>query len=333
MFLTSFTPNDILMITGFLLSLFACVSNDCIQTMGTFLINTKHRPLWQIWLYVCFVICLTFIIGRFVNNGDMAFGRLDRVPYPDKFYWWHILPPIVLICLTKCGIPCATSFLIVSTFSSSTVIGMMVAKSAFGYTVALIVGFIVYMLISRKIEKYFLYTKNKPYSKKWIIAKWISTAFLLCAWLLQDGAVLYVYMPRKMEFFPMIISLLAFCTLLYIVCYGRGGNLAGIIKLKTNTQDIRSATIIDIIYGLILVYFMFVNNIPMSTTWVFIGLLAGREIAMYNRLRFETQKKVYKHVLKDLLKTITGLIVSILVVFSIHNFNSIKEILHAYFNL
>ena len=28
----------------------------------------------------------------------------------------------------------------------------------------------------------------------------------------------------------------------------------------------------------------------MSTTWVFIGLLAGREVALYQRLRFESPK-------------------------------------------
>ena len=80
-------------------------------------------------------------------------------------------------------------------------------------------------------------------------------------------------------------------------------------------------------------YFQHVNNVPMSTTWVFIGLLAGREVAMYNRIRFETQKKVYKHVAKDLLKTIIGLIVSIAVVALINHFDKIYNLLDYYFNL
>ena len=71
----------------------------------------------------------------------------------------------------------------------------------------------------------------------------------------------------------------------------------------------------------------------MSTTWVFIGLLAGREIAMYNRLRFETQKKVYKHVLKDFLKTVFGLVISIITVFTINHFDEIKAIIYHYLNL
>ena len=121
--------------------------------------------------------------------------------------------------------------------------------------------------------------------------------------------------------------------LLGIVCYRKGGEIQDIVRLKTNTQDVRSATIIDIIYATILLYFQHANNIPMSTTWVFIGLLAGREIAMYNRLRFETQKKVYKHVLKDLFKALTGLIVSIITVMIINHFNEIKAVFHHYINL
>ena len=89
------------MIIGFLLSLYACVSNDVIQTLGTFLNTTKHRPVWQVWLFTGTILVLTFVTGWLVNDGDMAFGLLDRIPHPDVFYWWHILPPIILLYLTK----------------------------------------------------------------------------------------------------------------------------------------------------------------------------------------------------------------------------------------
>ncbi len=325
------TPSNCFMIIGFLLSLYACISNDVIQTLGTFLSTTKNRPVWMVWLYTSIILVLTFVVGWFVNDGDMAFGRLTKIPFPDEFYWWHILPPIILILLTKKGIPVATSFLIVSIFSSSTVMGMMIAKSFFGYTTALIVSLILYFFIARRVEKIFLYKKNNI-SKSWITAKWLSTAFLWSAWLLQDGAVLYVFLPRKLTFVQMILTLVVFVAYLYIICYKRGGEIQNIIKLKTNTQDVRSATIIDIIYALILLYFQNINTIPMSTTWVFLGVLAGREIALYNRLRFITEKKVYKHVIKDITKAIIGLIVSISVVFVLNNHQRIIEIFTHYFN-
>ena len=321
------------MIIGFLLSLYACVSNDAIQTLGTFLNTTKNRPVWQIWLYVGLVMVLTFSIGWYINDGDMAFGRLDRIPHAQTFYWWHVLPPLVLLYLTKKGIPVATAFLIVSVFSSSTVVGLMVAKSFIGYVMALICSLVLYFFIARRVEKIFLYMKNKPISTPWIVAKWLSTAFLWSAWLLQDGAVLFIYLPRKLTLAQLVLSLSAFLVLLYLLCYKRGGEIQNIVKLKTNTQDPRSATIIDCVYAMILIYFQTVNNIPMSTTWVFLGVLAGREIALYNRLRFITEKKVYKHLIKDLTKAIIGLVVSIIVVFILNNHRQIIDILIHYISL
>ena len=327
------TPSFIFMIIGFLLSLYACVSNDAIQTLGTFLNTTKNRPVWQIWLYVGFVMVLTFTIGWIVNDGDMAFGRLDRIPHAQTFYWWHIIPPLVLLYLTKKGIPVATAFLIVSVFSSNTVIGLMIAKSFVGYVSALIVSLVLYFFIARRVEKIFLYMKNKPISTPWIVAKWLSTAFLWSAWLLQDGAVLFIYLPRKLTLSQLILSLSVFLALLFILCYKRGGEIQNIVKLKTNTQDPRSATIIDCVYALILLYFQIVNNVPMSTTWVFLGVLAGREIALYNRLRFITEKKVYRHLIKDLSKAIIGLVVSISVVFAINQYESILNLIKHYISL
>ncbi len=329
----SLTPSNIFMILGFLLSLYTCVSNDVIQTLGTFLSSTKDRPVWQIWLFTSTVLVVTFVAGWVVNDGDMAFGLLERVPHPETFYWWHILPPLILLCLTKKGIPVATSFLIISIFSSNTIIGMMIAKSFTGYVAALAVSLVLYFFIARSVEKIFLYMKNKQVSKAWVIAKWFSTAVLWTAWLLQDGSKIFVYLPRKLDFWQMVICLIIFSGLLYIICYKRGGEIQNIIKLKTNTQDIRSATIIDIVYAGILIYFLNLNNIPMSTTWVFLGVLAGREIALYNRLRFITEKKVYKYILKDFTKAVIGLVVSILVVIVINYFDEICTLVQNYLKL
>ena len=325
--------NEIYMILGFCLSLYSCVSNDVIQTLGTFLSTTREKPAWIIWLFATAVLVITFFCGWYFNEGDMAFGRLDRIPFAQQFYWWHVLPPIILIYLTKKGIPVATAFLILSIFSSGTVISLMLAKSFIGYILAFSISIVLYFIISRPLEKRFLYTKDKKISKWWYAAKWSATAYLWSMWLMQDAANLYVYLPRKLDFAQMLVTLCIFATFLAWVVYKRGGEIQNIVKLKTNTQDVRSATIIDITYASILLYFQNVNNVPMSTTWVFLGLLAGREIAMYNRLRFETQKKVYKHVAKDFTKALIGLIVSLVVVCIINHFDKIVWIIHTYLHL
>jgi hypothetical protein len=55
----------------------------------------------------------------------------------------------------------------------------------------------------------------------------------------------------------------------------------------------------------------------MSTTWVFIGLLAGREIAIRWRIDKELTKFEIKGVLLDLGKVTFGLVISIILVFFI----------------
>lgn len=323
--------NEVFMILGFLFSLFSCVSNDAIQTLGTFLSSNRDKPAWLIWLFASIVLVITLTYGWIVNDGDMAFGRLDRIPFNNNFAWWHILPPLILIFLTKFSIPVSTTFLILSVFSSSALVGLILLKSFIGYALAFLISVILYTFLARPLEKKFLYSEKK-YSKKWIIAKWCSTAFLWSMWICQDAANLLVFLPRKASFTQFIFVITSFVLFLGYVAYTRGGNIQNIVKLKTNTQDIRSATIIDLVFAFILLYFQHVNNIPMSTTWVFIGLLAGREITLYHRLRFESPKKVYKHIAKDFTKTFFGLIVSILVVEILLGFPHFKHIFVQYFS-
>ncbi|MCB0597103.1 MAG: hypothetical protein KDD28_23655, partial [Phaeodactylibacter sp.] len=106
-------------------------------------------------------------------------------------------------------------------------------------------------------------------------------------------------------------------SLLAYIFYSKGGSIQNIVKSKTNTVDIRSATIVDATYGSVLLYFKELNNIPMSTTWVFIGLLAGREIAIRLRLEKKLSAKVGRMILSDLGKVFFGLVVSIVLVYII----------------
>ena len=333
MFPEYLTLSNIYMVTGFLISMYSCVSNDVIQTLGTYLTASKKLPTWLIWAFTSAVLIITISTGWIVNNGDMSFGRLERIPYPETFTLVHVLPPIILLFLTRYGIPVSTTFLILSIFSAQdiSVIGMILSKSLIGYVLALIVSIIIYNIIARPLERYFYYTADKKISKWWMAAKWLSTAFLWSQWLMQDAANLFVYLPRKTSFLDLILVLIAFTAFMWVVAYKRGGEVQKIVKMKTNVQDPRSATIIDLIYAFLLLYFIQLNNVPMSTTWVFIGLLAGREIALYHRLRFESPKKMYKHILKDLTKATFGLVVSIAVVIVLIKFDLVKHFFMSHF--
>ncbi len=325
------------MIAGFLLSMYACVSNDIIQTLGTFLSANKKTPFYYLWAFSMFVLAVTIVTGWVVNDGDMSFGLLTRIPVTEEFTFLYLLPPIILIILTRWGIPVASTFLILSLFSISdvSVIYMMLTKSVLGYVLAFIVAIVIYNIIGRPVERYFYYTQkrsgNDKISKWWMVAKWCSTAFIWSQWLVQDSAKLFVYLPRKASVGELIFVLLCFTAFLGILTYQRGGDIQNIVKMKTNVQDPRSATIIDVIYAFILLYFINMNNVPMSTTWVFMGLLAGREVALYHRLRFESPKKMYKHIMKDLYKVTMGLIVSVVVVVLLTQFDAVKQFFIAHF--
>ncbi len=100
----------------------------------------------------------------------------------------------------------------------------------------------------------------------------------------------------------------------------KGDKIQGIINEKSEVRDVRSATIIDLVYSIILYYFKEVNNIPMSTTWVFIGLLAGRELGMRLRAHDSGVKiaKTFNLIGKDILSVTIGLIISVILAVAIN---------------
>lgn len=141
--------------------------------------------------------------------------------------------------------------------------------------------------------------------------QWISTAFLWSQWLTHDLANIFVYLPRDLSLELLIFSLVLMLLLHAAIFRLRGGAIQGIVDSKTNTTDIRSATIIDFIYAGVLVIFKEWSNVPMSTTWVFLGLLGGREVAISLCSGTRSLGQTGRVVALDLFKAAIGLIVSI----------------------
>ncbi len=249
---------------------------------------------------------------------DVSYGRLDKYPLPSYFSWWYLFPPIVLLILTRIGIPVSTSFLILTFFNPKN-LGQMAFKSGLGYLLAMLVGLIFYSIFAKMIEARFM--KNELSGRKknfWMTLQWCSTGFLWSQWLIQDFANIYVYLPRDISLLTLVITLIGMLALLAYIFYIQGGAIQGIVKSKTNTTDIRSATLIDFWFGLLLLYFKELNNVPMSTTWVFLGLLAGREYAIRWRFDGKVKANIHRLVLRDLGKATLGLVISVLLVYFIH---------------
>ncbi len=307
------------MILGFLLAAYAIVANDAIQTLGTFISSNHHRPWWVLWLFASTILCAVLVYGYVTNHGDVSYGRLEKFPPPANFSWFYVIPPVVLVFLTRFGFPVSTTFLILTVFRPENLSGMLF-KSVSGYVVAFFVGLAVYIFTVRTVEQRFITSpgaKPRPY---WVVLQWGSTAFLWSQWLIQDLANIFVFLPRQLDWTWFLAALGVMVALHAVIFYTSGGAIQKIVTSKTNTTDIRSATIVDFIYGLILLVFKEWSNMPMSTTWVFLGLLAGRELA----ISIIMLRPPFRHVAKiaglDLSKAGAGLTASVILALTLPRF-------------
>lgn len=311
-----------MMVIGFSIASYAIVGNDAIQTLGTFLASNEKRPWWVLWLFSSAIMAVVLTWGWWANGGDPAFGRLETYPFPQPFSWLYLLPPLLLLVLTRFGIPVSTTFLILTAFQVSN-LGGMLTKSLLGYAVAFVAAVVLYLVIAKVVEKRFIDTSDQQPTKLWVVLQWASTAYLWAMWLIQDLANIFVYLPRKLEFHHLVLAMLVMIAIQAYIFYNRGGAVQKIVNSKTNTQDIRSAAIINFMFGSILLLFkdgwvtwlVFgeANKLPMSTTWVFLGLLAGRELAMNIHFNLRSWRDLGGAVGSDALKAGVGMAASVLI--------------------
>jgi hypothetical protein len=299
------------MAVGFTVASYSIVANDALQTLGTFLSSNRRRPWWVLWLYAVGILYAVLIYGWVSSGGDTSYGRLDRIPLPRPFTWIYLVPPLVLLVLTRRGIPVSTTFLILTIFAPES-LGDMLTKSLVGYAVAFGFAIALYFAIARTVERRFLVTADAPPPRRWVVLQWLSTGFLWSQWLVQDLANIFVYMPRRPGIGWLLFALAVMAGLHAWTFYSQGGAIQQVVTSKTNTGDIRSATIVDFAFGLVLLLFKEWSRIPMSTTWVFLGLLAGREIAMSVRLQARPLPEALRLIRGDGARVAAGLAVSVL---------------------
>ena len=305
-------------IVGFGLAGISVISNDAIQVIGVFLESKKKWFRWYtLAASASLVMIVTITYGWWQYNGDISFGRLTRIPYRE-IQWYHCAAPLILLLLTRIGVPVSTTFLVLSAFASTVVIEAMLIKSAAGYAVAAVVAYICWLGISKLVNEKFDEITTQWKISFWRNSVWISSGYLWATWLMHDVANIAVYLPRQLDITLLLIVLIYFTILLFYIFYRRGGKIQDVIITKTGTRFARSATIINTIYALVLWYFKELNNLPLSTTWIFVGLLTGRELAISSINKDYKFKYIFPLVGKDFLKMIFGLSVSVTIVLVIH---------------
>ena len=303
-------------LVGFLFAAYAVIANDSVQTLGTWMASNNERFNYKtMWIAASSVLLATLWYGWFVNGGDISYGRLNRIPW-QEIQWYHAAAPGILVLLTRVGVPVSTSFLVLSVFASTFVLEKMLMKSIMGYGIAAIFAYGVWWFVSRTLDEAApVEEKNKNY---WRIAQWFATGGLWWTWLSHDMANIAVFLPRQVPVDLMFMVSVVFVVGLFFMFRERGGKIQQIVLEKHNTRYVRSATLIDLFYWLCLYFFKELNDIPMSTTWVFVGLLAGRELAMATYFGKRKTKSVFPLIAKDFGKMMVGLGASVALVLLIH---------------
>ena len=297
--------------TGFLLAAYSVIANDSIQTLGTW-IASNRKVNWKImWGYASAVLLFAVWYGWWAYDGDISYGRLNKIPF-EGVEWYQALAPAVLLLLTRFGVPVSTSFLVLSAFASTLVLQKVLMKSMLGYAVAGVAAYLIWFALTRVIDEG--KSIKESHKKWWSIGQWITTGFLWWTWLSHDMANIAVFMPRQIPVEVMVIISTVFVGGLAWMLQKRGGKIQEIVIQKRTTKYVRSATLIDLFYFVILYIFKEVNDIPMSTTWVFVGLLTGRELAVASFRQKDEIKKVFPMVSRDFLKLMIGLAASVVIV-------------------
>ena len=304
------------MAVGFLFAAYSVIANDSVQTLGTWIASNNERFNWKtMWLSASSVLLWALWYGWYTNGGDISYGRLNKIPW-QEIQWYHAMAPGLLLILTRIGVPVSTSFLVLSAFASTFILEKMLMKSMMGYAVAAVAAYIIWIGVTKILDE--AKPVKEEHKKLWRIGQWVTTGFLWWTWLSHDMANIAVFLPRQIPVDLMIGISIIFVAGLWWMFREGGGKIQNIVLEKHNTRYVRSATIIDFVYWIILFFFKELNDIPMSTTWVFVGLLCGRELAMATMTGKEKFKTVFPLVTKDFFKMMIGLGASVGVVLMIH---------------
>lgn len=303
---------------GFILAAYSAIANDSIQTIGTFIASNHQRKWYWLWLFMGLIFVGTVTFSWFTYNGDVSYQRL-QVPgldkAPEEFVFLQLAAPIVLLVMTRLRMPVSTTFLLLNvfTYKAGTILDVM-KKSFLGYLLAFFIAIIVWFLVERFVKN-FLKGQAKPY---WYVLQWVTSGTLWAVWIMQDAANIAVFLPRQLSTWE-FIGYTGFIFLgLGFLFYLKGDRIQGIVNEKTKVTDVRAATLVDFVYAIILFYFKMLSNVPMSTTWVFIGLLGGRElaIALAKSKKLSKRKarifRAYSLARKDVIKATIGLLVSLI---------------------
>ena len=321
---------------GFALAAYSAIANDSIQTIGTFIVSNQKIKWYWLWIFIGLIWVATITYSWLVFDGDVTFKLLSTPGLekaPESFVFLQLAAPIVLLIMTRMRWPVSTTFLLLNvfTYKAGTIVSVM-SKSFFGYVLAFVLAIFVWFLLERFVKNY-LKGEARSY---WMVLQWITSGTLWAVWIMQDAANIAVFLPRQLNALEFVVYTGFVFLGLGLIFFLKGDKIQDIINEKTNVTDVRAATLVDLVYAVILFYFKMYNNVPMSTTWVFVGLLAGREFAIALGKHGKSKKRsawlarAFFLARKDMYKALAGLVVSLILAMVINK--GVREEIFALFN-
>ena len=325
-------------LAGFALASWAVISNDSLQTLGPFLqANRTRTPRWLQALALCTVLCGVLLLGWWRHGGDPSWGRLASYPELCRFGWAELLPPLAVLLLTQLGVPVSTSFLVLTAFTPANLPALL-RRSLLGYGLALVLGLVVYGVVTLGSRLL------RPAAAGWqapqapsavgpnrnqaapavvtvagtaLALQWLASGWLWSQWLIQDMANLFIYLPRRLGGAAMAFALVVLCAGVCLLLLEGGGAIQAILRRKSGLQQPLASAWLSLVYGLVLALLAMSGRDPLSTTWVFLGLLAGRELALQLQPGARSLTALALELGRDLALAALGLAVSLAVALAV----------------
>jgi hypothetical protein len=240
---------------GFALAAYSAIANDSIQTIGTFIVSNQKTKWYWLWLFIGLIWVVTITYSWFVFEGDVSFQLLSTPGLekaPESFVFLQVAAPIVLLIMTRMRWPVSTTFLLLNvfTYKAGTIVSVM-SKSFYGYVLAFALAILVWFILERFVKNY-LKGEAKPY---WMVLQWITSGTLWAIWIMQDAANIAVFLPRQLNVVEFVVYTGVVFFGLGMIFFLKGDKIQDIINEKTNVTDVRAATMVDLVYAVILFYF------------------------------------------------------------------------------
>ena len=302
---------------GLFLAMFSTMANDSIQTLGTFLSSNRKISWWRLCIYISILFIITTIFGWTMSGGFLDFGRLKDIPYQHNFKIIYLIAPILLMSLTYNKIPASTTFMILSVFSAQNIVTFMLVKTFLGYILGFIISFFLWNFLFKYFKKIIKTDDADTKKKKWRFFQWASTGLLWMTWLTQNTVNIVVYIPRLLNVHELLLFLFLGVAMIGFIFYNKGGPIQEFVNKKTDINNTYSSTMVNLSFAFVILIISMFNNIPMATTWIFIGILAGRELSIAKNKNkdvelIEQYKNAQQIIIKDLISASLGITISLI---------------------